>query len=184
MQNYCVTYSGKRIDFDNPTAENIRIYDIAVALSRLPRYCGHTKFHYSVAQHSVLVAEKVYSLTGNKKKALAGLLHEISEAYGIGDINGIFKRRLGTRARQIIKDYEHKLLKCVDIHMMPEIVDIVDSRILIDEMRQLFRPKFMGTIQFKDPKYNMHFGYGIKIHRWFTYYTIFRFLMAYRKYSR
>jgi len=61
--------------------EDMSIGPIAGRLSRVNRYAGATRWPYSVATHSVLVSR----LT-SPEMALAGLLHDIPEAFGIGDV--------------------------------------------------------------------------------------------------
>lgn len=86
------TFSGKKFFPLDPRSEDICIEDIAHSLSRQCRFAGHVKCdHYSVAQHSVLVStevERYVSFFGNidevitpRLAALAGLLHDASEAY-------------------------------------------------------------------------------------------------------
>lgn len=70
------TYNGHYFDVFNPNPDQIDIEDIAHSLSLLCRFAGHIKSFYSVAEHSIWVAEKV-----SKKHALAALLHDASEAY-------------------------------------------------------------------------------------------------------
>lgn len=70
------TYSGKKLFPFNPNPEAICIEDIAHALALQCRYTGHCKWHYSVAQHSVLVSQYCPI-----DLALYGLLHDASEAY-------------------------------------------------------------------------------------------------------
>ena len=76
------THSGAHVHLLTPEVDEIRLLDIAHALSRIPRFTGHTRGHYaySVAQHSVWVAETVPG-----PMALAALLHDAHEAY-LGDI--------------------------------------------------------------------------------------------------
>lgn len=70
------TNSGGTLDLDALDPSKINIEDIAIGLSRTPRWCGQTPHFMSVAQHSVLVS----NLCEGKTK-LAALLHDASEAY-------------------------------------------------------------------------------------------------------
>jgi 5'-nucleotidase len=79
---------GTRFDLAEPRAEDVRIEDIAYALSKLCRFTGHCKRFYSVAQHSIHVAEIVAET--HPEWALAALLHDAEEAY-IGDISSPLK---------------------------------------------------------------------------------------------
>ena len=161
---YVNTYSGKKVQFDEIDSSQIYIPDIAKSLSRMARYCGHTKEFYSVAQHSVLVADQVYRLTGNPRLALEGLLHEAPECYGMSDIHGTFKRMLGKQAKKVIKEYEAKIFKALGFdEELDEIVDYVDCMLLVDEMSQLLENKNSG-VDFKDnDKYGDCKGFGLVI---------------------
>jgi hypothetical protein len=75
---FILTYTGKVFPFGCMTPDMIDIRDIAHALSQLCRYTGHTTMFYSVAQHSLLVSEK---MPGGPAQKLAGLLHDGAEAY-------------------------------------------------------------------------------------------------------
>lgn len=78
------TYSGIEINPSDPRSENIELIDLAVALSRVNRYVGHTRFPYSVAQHSVLCSELAINEFGPKDVkylAMACLLHDCAEAF-------------------------------------------------------------------------------------------------------
>lgn len=70
------TFTGIYINVFNPKPEDICIEDIAHALSNLCRFSGHTVQFYSVAEHSIRVAELV-----EPQHKLAALLHDASEAY-------------------------------------------------------------------------------------------------------
>ena len=85
MKNWIQTYTGLKFDLDNPTPEMIRFDDIAHPLSNLARFNGHTKFMYSVAQHSVFVAREIKKMGGSVEEQLWGLLHDAAEAY-VGDV--------------------------------------------------------------------------------------------------
>lgn len=76
-------FSGGVVDILDPQPDTIKLIDIAVALSRIPRYNGHTMFHYSVAQHSLL-AESLAEPDADPNLRLLILLHDAHEAY-LGD---------------------------------------------------------------------------------------------------
>lgn len=84
------TRSGRYLDFSDPDPADINLEDIAVALSRAPRFSGHTGPFYSVAQHSLYVGRM---MAGNHLK---GYLHDGSEAY-LADV--------ATPAKQLIPEY-------------------------------------------------------------------------------
>lgn len=78
------TYTGKEFQFTaDIDPDTIDIRDIAHALSHLCRFTGHTNLFYSVAQHCLLVAEKIH---GGPEVKLAALLHDAAEAY-VGDLS-------------------------------------------------------------------------------------------------
>lgn len=58
------TMTGKFVDLVNPDPATIDIRDIAWAISRMPRYVGHTvtAVPYTIGQHSIFVTELVSEL--------------------------------------------------------------------------------------------------------------------------
>jgi 5'-deoxynucleotidase YfbR-like HD superfamily hydrolase len=72
--------SGKKIDLQNCTADDIDITDIAWGLGRTLRYAGHIREDYTVAHHSIVMS---YSVP--EEFALEALLHDAAEGY-MGDI--------------------------------------------------------------------------------------------------
>ncbi len=78
-------YSGKAFYPNDPRPEEIDIQDIAHSLANQCRYNGHTKRFYSVAEHSVLVAEMVAQETLDTNVIRQALMHDAPEAY-VGDI--------------------------------------------------------------------------------------------------
>lgn len=90
---WILTQSGQQFDLLRPTASMIKPVDIAHALSRLCRFNGHTRAHYSVAQHSLIVASLV-----PVEHQLVALLHDATEAY-IGDMTRPLKA--------VMPEYQH-----------------------------------------------------------------------------
>ena len=79
------TASGRYLDLLNPDPDAICIKDIAASLSKQCRFNGHTKNFYSVAQHSVHVAQLVRESGADDSQVKSALLHDAAEAY-TGDI--------------------------------------------------------------------------------------------------
>lgn len=74
--------NGRLVNLCDLQDDEIDIEVIAQSLSLQCRYMGHVKHHYSVAQHCIYVCDCI--LKENKvdcREALAGLLHDASEAY-------------------------------------------------------------------------------------------------------
>ncbi len=78
------TFSGKVIDLHDPDPDDILLEDIVLGLSHACRYAGHMPEFYSVAQHSLLVAQ-LCPVTVSRTERLAALLHDSAEAY-MGDM--------------------------------------------------------------------------------------------------
>ena len=74
--HWITTYTGRKFHYLDPQPDEICIEDIAHALAFTCRFGGHCKAFYSVADHSIRVAE---ILSPNLR--LAGLLHDAHEAY-------------------------------------------------------------------------------------------------------
>lgn len=83
------TYTGRKFHLGEPDPASVHITDIAVGLSRIPRFTGHTIHFYSVAQHSNLV-EAIMPPDTNALQRLVALLHDAHEAY-IGDLSSPLK---------------------------------------------------------------------------------------------
>lgn len=79
------TASGAVFHINDPKFD---INDIAHALAHQCRYTGHTRYFYSVAEHSVLVAKLVSDL--HLGDPFEGLMHDAAEAY-LSDIAAPWK---------------------------------------------------------------------------------------------
>lgn len=133
------TFTGKRFYPLNPDHELICIEDIAHSLSLKCRYGGHCIFFFSVAEHSVLMADAVISAGGKPMEALVTLMHDSPEAYVEDMIRPIKKSVIGydlieTRVWEAI---------CIKFKLdpnLPRIVKDYDNRILADEKLQNMTP--------------------------------------------
>lgn len=107
MKACITTYTGAHIDPTQPKAEDIRIEDIAHALSLLCRGNGHVKTFFSVGQHCILCAKEALARGYSRRLALACLLHDASEAY-MSDVPRPFKSYLAE-----YRGFEEKLMAVV-----------------------------------------------------------------------
>ena len=88
------TWSGTMIDPTSAVGRaEVRIDDIAHALSLICRYGGHIPEFYSVADHSLNVLERLVAMgITDRRILLMGLLHDAEEAY-LGDMPSPIKRK-------------------------------------------------------------------------------------------
>ena len=88
------TYSGGAFFIrDSHRKSHIDIGDIAMSLSRLPRFLGHSSDFLSVASHSLAVASLFEQEFGPGDGVLYALLHDAHEAY-TGDIPSPIKKAI------------------------------------------------------------------------------------------
>lgn len=129
--SWILTASGVKFDLRNPRSADVRIGDIAHALARICRFTGHTRAFYSVAQHSVGVANLL-----PRHLARIGLLHDATEAY-VGDMSSPLK--------ELLPEYqaiEHEVWRAIAIHFgmrekLPPAVKRADLEMLAAERRAL-----------------------------------------------
>lgn len=131
---YLRVYDGTNfnlVDVNHLRPEQIDIYGAAHVLSQICRYGGNLETSYSVAQHSVLVSqllEKIYP-----PAAMWGLLHDIGESLGLGD--------LPTPIKKLLPDYielEKRVLRVVADRFKlpwpwPKSVDLANQSVLYRE---------------------------------------------------
>lgn len=133
--SWITTYTGRQFFPMAPKSADITIEDIAHQLSCMNRWLGATREPYSIAQHSVHVAELV-----PPEHALWALLHDASEAYLV-DIPTHIKR-LPTMAPY--RAAEHHLQRII-YHRFglfggePESVKVADYACAVAEAQDLLR---------------------------------------------
>lgn len=79
------TFTGAKHRLLDPDPWDIRLADIAHALGKICRFTGHCVEHYSVAQHSVHVAELLRDQGHAEGVQRQGLMHDAHEAF-VGDV--------------------------------------------------------------------------------------------------
>lgn len=123
------TNTGKHIDLMNPDPSQFTITDIAFALSKLCRFNGQIKTFYSVAEHSMKVAEML-----PQKYQLQGLLHDASEAY-ICDVPTPLKHLLGETYYAIERRIQGAIGTALDVELvdLPEAVKKADTAVTVSE---------------------------------------------------
>ncbi len=142
----CMTASGVMFYPLEPRLEDIKLDDIAHGLAATNRFNGHTKWPYSVAQHSVLVSQEMQWCSNSVRLGIFGLLHDASEAY-LCDLPRPIKR-LPTCADY--RDAESRLQGLIYVRFglwndsrnkdEPELLKIMDRRMLRTEQSALMPP--------------------------------------------
>jgi len=129
------TVSGVDIDVTDPRPEDIRLEDIAHALTYVCRYGGHTSQFYSVAEHSLLVCKHLETQMGisDPEILLMALLHDASEAYLL-DIPSPIKTLLPEYKR-----WEEQMMACIAQRFRLEypfnpLIKQADSAVLAQEL--------------------------------------------------
>ena len=129
------TNSRTRVYFQDLTPDQIKIEDIAHAQARICRFTGHTAEHYSIAQHSVLVARAV-----SYEAKPHALLHDAHEAY-LGDPSLPLKAasediEQGQRILRAI--FDKVIYDKYKVTLFRDEVKLADYQILATEARDLF----------------------------------------------
>lgn len=91
MSDYILTYTKTKFYPLEPRIDDIKIEDIAHALSLMTRANGHFKHFYSVAQHSINCYKEAKTRNYSKAVQLGCLLHDASESY-ISDLTRPVKK--------------------------------------------------------------------------------------------
>lgn len=132
MNIHCMqTHSGKVVDLTRFSEEDVCVEDIAHALSQIIRFTGHARAPYTVAQHSLLVAELV-----PPQHRLWALLHDASEAY-LGDVASPLKSLL-PQYQELEEGFQRIIAGRFDLPWpMPREVKDADRAALMMEKRDL-----------------------------------------------
>jgi hypothetical protein len=141
MGDVFITHSGREIDINNISTNDICLDDIAHHLTKWCRYSGALDFrkHYSVANHSLALF--YYALDNGLDYHIQRrlLLHDATEAY-LGDMNGSIKPYLNDY-KILEKKVDGLIIAKYGLVISDEIDRIVkelDKRILLDEAKAFF----------------------------------------------
>lgn len=80
-------------DYEDMSLNRVEITDVAKGLSNECRFAGQSDFHYSVAQHSVLVSQILERMGADWRAVFGALMHDAAEAF-TKDIPTPLKRML------------------------------------------------------------------------------------------
>ncbi len=128
------TFSGVDFNYADVGSNQIRIEDIAHALSNICRFGGHTKHFYSVAEHSIYVSRYC-----PPEMKLIGLLHDATEAYVWDMIKPLKSMDIMKGYRKLENDIWQAISNRYDLpHLIPNEVEVVDQRLLETERLQVY----------------------------------------------
>lgn len=140
------TYTGRKFYPLAPRPEDVCLEDIAHALSNICRFGGHCQQFYSVAQHSVLMAQSAPCI--RPSDAVGCLIHDAAEAY-IGDIIRPLKSLMSYstigRGPANVKMIEHRLLTAIKEALNIPPYDLALVKELDDRMLETERRYVMGN---------------------------------------
>jgi hypothetical protein len=134
---------GSKFYLDAPLAEMAQMFTPEVtahSLSLMCRYNGHTKRFYSVAEHTLIMAENIWAQDwSTAQDALQALHHDDAEEI-IGDMISPVKTH-----DQFFKTIEAKLDEAIAMQyrlpfVFPEWLKMADARIVKDERANVMQP--------------------------------------------
>ncbi len=114
------THSGMAFDLSNPGPGMVCIEDIAHALAQINRYTGHAAWPYSVAQHSIMVAE-IVAATRDPSTSFPGielhaLLHDSPE-YVLNDwsspLKALIRSGLGGPGAPVVDQISERVSEAI-----------------------------------------------------------------------
>lgn len=136
-----MTFTGRHVFPLEVRPEDVDLRDIAHALALQCRYNGHVNDFYSVAEHCVHVSAAILTMTGDRVKAMQGLLHDAPEAY-TGDFIRPVKNSLKSvwdGWKNVEINNEKAIFERFDVPLpLDPIVKQCDYRIIANEKEALF----------------------------------------------
>jgi len=132
-------YSGGFLNLEDPDFRAVNLEDIAIPLSRISRFNGHTAEPWNVAQHSVLTWELARLFMPEMSAHM--ILHDAHEAF-IGDITRPVKGVLGKEARMFETKFMSKFFKYMELELNTYILErmkILDNIALSLEAQALMK---------------------------------------------
>jgi uncharacterized protein len=156
---YIVTYTGCKFNLLEPDSRDIDVVDIAHALAMQCRWTGHTKHHYSIAQHAYYC-----SFIGPDNEAFHRLNHDDSEAY-IGDMSRPLKHytEAGDAYRRVEWPIQNLIYESYGMSIVEPIsVKLADEGMLYAEQQQLLPPLAFETSNV----FKKSLPAGIQIEEW------------------
>lgn len=157
------TYSGKYLNVFDPDPASICIEDVAHSLSQIPRFGGHLKHHYSVAEHLI---NCYYLAKSMDIKCLIDIFMHDSPEYALIDVPRPIKRHLAN-----YKETEDSLASVMSMVLgfqfpFPEEVKMIDDTMLNLEWDALMInrdksiPGFVKQLSIEDTKEHFLFLYN------------------------
>lgn len=142
------TASGLYVDLLDPNPEMIALEDIADHLSRICRFTGACLWFYSVAQHAMLVVDRVAETCPDwhPEVALAALHHDSAEAY-LGDVGTPLKRLLGKEYDRLSNQMDNAIAEALGItiyHPQHLAIEAADAWALAAEAHYMMRSEGFG----------------------------------------
>ena len=153
--SYFITNSGRRISINNISADDICLHDIAHSLTKTCRYGGALPLnvHYSVAQHSIQLANYARLEGFDYHIQRIALLHDASEAY-LGDVISSVKKQLPDY-QKIEENLDYLILKKylytydvalsfnehINLHAI-NLIKRFDTQIILDEAAAFFPDRY------------------------------------------
>ena len=111
------TSTGRYVSLTEPAAADITLEDIAHALAHTCRFGGHCATFYSVAEHAVLVADRLAQQGYPPRVQLAGLHHDDAEAF-LGDIPQPLKPLLGGRYVDLTRRFDRAVWVALELPLV------------------------------------------------------------------